>query len=244
MHDVCPGARLFREPKPEIFKCPYCGEEVEIWTDEIKAVCPNCKKTVFKDQNLSCLEWCKFAKECIGENAYKTYIMNRNITIKKKLLTEIINYFGNDTKYINHAKNVLKFSEDLLAKENGDWHIVIPAAILHDVGKKNEKIYNSYKNEYQEKEPLPVVKKILLKLGIRLEDIEEICKIIAYHNASEIINTNNFKIFHDADKLVSIKINLRNEYKTDLKERINKSFLTNSGKKLAKELYLSKNKQL
>ena len=40
MHLVCPGARLIKQPKPEIFTFPSCGAEVEIWTDEIKAVCP------------------------------------------------------------------------------------------------------------------------------------------------------------------------------------------------------------
>ena len=46
MHTVCPGAKMIRQPKPEMFDCPQCGSEVEIWTDELKGVCPQCKTTL------------------------------------------------------------------------------------------------------------------------------------------------------------------------------------------------------
>ena len=35
-HQFCPGATLLRRPVPEIFDCPSCHGEVEIWTDEFK----------------------------------------------------------------------------------------------------------------------------------------------------------------------------------------------------------------
>ena len=72
----CPGARAIRQPQPEFIPCPACRAEVEIWTDEIKAICPQCKKTVLRKQETSCLEWCKYAKECVGEEAYNNYMRN------------------------------------------------------------------------------------------------------------------------------------------------------------------------
>lgn len=84
MLNKCPGSDKFRQPYPEFIKCPFCKAEVEIWADEIKAVCPKCKKAVTRAQGQSCLDWCEFAKECVGEEAYKKHLKNKNIGNKKK----------------------------------------------------------------------------------------------------------------------------------------------------------------
>ena len=52
-------------------KCPNCGNEVEIWTDELKATCRNCGTKVFRAQQASCIEWCPHAKECVGPEVYE-----------------------------------------------------------------------------------------------------------------------------------------------------------------------------
>ena len=172
MRMECPGARLIREPKPEIFICPNCGEEVEIWTDETKRVCPKCKTTVYKGQTQNCLEWCKLAKECVGENIYNTYMKNRNKSIKENLLQEITNNFKNDKTKINHAKEVLKFAEQILLKEHGDWHIVIPAAILHDIdAKDDDEKFNLPILENKLKGCPSIVKRILPKTKSKSPDL-------------------------------------------------------------------------
>lgn len=72
MNFECPGAKKIKYPEPRVLRCPFCGTEVEIWTDEIKTVCPDCKNEVFyPKKDLNCLEWCKYAKECVGEKRYK-----------------------------------------------------------------------------------------------------------------------------------------------------------------------------
>lgn len=73
----CPGSQNFRQPKPDIVKCSSCSSEVEIWTDEIKAICPNCKKTVLRKSGPSCFDWCKYVKECAGQQVYDKYMQNR-----------------------------------------------------------------------------------------------------------------------------------------------------------------------
>ena len=70
MLDKCPGAAKIRTPIPAYKKCPDCGEEVEIWSDELKAKCTKCGAMVFREDTPSCIEWCKYAKECIGEEKY------------------------------------------------------------------------------------------------------------------------------------------------------------------------------
>lgn len=50
---------------------------MEIWTDEVKAKCPKCKKSVVRNGGATCLDWCKYAKECLGEELYKKYLKNK-----------------------------------------------------------------------------------------------------------------------------------------------------------------------
>jgi len=240
MINKCPGSKGFRQPRPEIIKCPSCGEEVEIWTDEIRAICPKCKRVVMRQEGPSCLDWCRYAKECVGEKTYARYMKNKAITLKQKLIEELEKYFGNDAKRIKHAKDVMHFAEELLKEESGDWHIVIPAAILHDIGiKEAERKYGSSAGHYQEKEGPPIAKKILLKIGFKKEDINEICQIIAHHHSPGKINTQNFKLLYDADSLCNLKDKVDIKDKTKLKEIIERIFLTNTGKNLAKKIYLS-----
>src|SRR3989338_5737007 len=153
----CPGSEKFKQPKPEYIRCQSCGEEVEIWTDEVQTTCPNCKAKVTRQEGTSCLDWCKYAKECIGEQKYTNFLKNKLIIMKDKLIKKLEAYFGSDAKRINHAKNVMSFAEELLRKEKGDWHIVIPASILHDVGiKEAEAKYGSSAGHLQEKEGPPI----------------------------------------------------------------------------------------
>lgn len=237
MIDKCPGAKRFRQPEPEIVRCPFCGEEVEIWTDEIRVTCPNCKNTVMRQEGPSCLDWCRYAKECVGERVYSRYMQNKLMTVKQRLIEELEGYFADDKRRIAHAQQVMYLAEELLREEGGDWHIVIPAAILHDIGiKEAERRYGSSAGYYQEKEGPPIARKILLKMGFKREDIDEICQIIAHHHSPGKVNTQNFKLLYDADSLVNLK---EVEDKAKLKEMVDRVFLTPAGKKLAEKIYLS-----
>lgn len=80
----CPGAKFFKQPEPEIIKCNACTGEVEIWTDEVKAICPDCGYCLIRKQSQSCLDWCKFAKDCVGREHYDKYLNNKFILDKKR----------------------------------------------------------------------------------------------------------------------------------------------------------------
>lgn len=60
---ICQG-RSIRDLKAYYYRCPYCGYEVEIFSDEPKRRCPSCKKWVFVEEAMSCLDWCPAAEEC------------------------------------------------------------------------------------------------------------------------------------------------------------------------------------
>ncbi len=73
---ICPGldSRFLRVG---IHRCPYCGYGVEIFSDEIRVKCPKCKKYVYRDKIPSCIDWCKFAKDCIGEERWQELVEHR-----------------------------------------------------------------------------------------------------------------------------------------------------------------------
>jgi|TARA_B100000315_G_scaffold244908_1_gene270167 HD superfamily phosphodiesterase len=159
--------------------------------------------------------------------------------IRKALVRAIETNFKGDAKRIDHAIMVTEYAEELLAREGGDYRIVIGASLLHDIGIHTaERKYGSTSGKYQEKEGPPIARRILTKLGFEPAQIEEVCQIIAHHHSPGKINTQNFKILYDADWLV----NLRDEY--DIQDRqklaniIDRIFLTKSGKALAEEVYL------
>ncbi|HVP93993.1 MAG TPA: hypothetical protein VMS89_02360 [Methanoregulaceae archaeon] len=49
--------------------CPQCGEEVEIFSNDIKVRCSNCGFVIYNDI-ISCVQWCKYAKKCVREEMY------------------------------------------------------------------------------------------------------------------------------------------------------------------------------
>ncbi|MGZ4849253.1 MAG: hypothetical protein ACXV2D_07180, partial [Halobacteriota archaeon] len=66
----CPGTSHLRTPTLTIKKCPRCGEDVEIFSSDVKVKCGKCGLTVFNDMNL-CIHWCAYAKECVGPELYE-----------------------------------------------------------------------------------------------------------------------------------------------------------------------------
>jgi len=244
MDKKCPGTEL-RNLKVEIIKCSNCGYEIEIFSDEVKVICPKCKTEVFRENIPSCVSWCVYAKECIGEEKYnqiKNFIIEKQqmMDVKEKVLLEMMNYFKDDLKRIEHARKVLMYAERILEDNpQADRNVVVISAILHDIGiKEAERKYGSADGQLQEKEGPAVAKEILQKLGVKKEVIDEVCQITASHHSPGKVNTLNFKIIWDADWLVNLKDEVDINNKEKLKKVIDKVFMTDTGKRIAKEIYL------
>jgi len=239
-HTFCPGSKILRQPTPELFTCPSCGEDVEIWTDEPKRTCRNCRTVVYRDAGMSCLDWCKRGKECVGDSIYDTYMQNKAVVLKTHLLAKMHDHFGNDKERIDHAETVLANAEKLVQSEKADWHIVIPASILHDVGiTVTEAKYGSSAGKYQEIEGPPIAREILLRLGLKMEDIDEICDIIAHHHSPGEQNSDNFRVLYDADSLVNLREVVNGESDEQICTLIEKNFLTKTGRELALKEFVS-----
>lgn len=70
MTSKCPGQDM-RKLRVELYKCPNCGGEVEIFSDELKVKCQKCGHKVYKERIPSCIEWCASARQCLGEARWK-----------------------------------------------------------------------------------------------------------------------------------------------------------------------------
>jgi predicted RNA-binding Zn-ribbon protein involved in translation (DUF1610 family) len=189
-HQFCPGAKILRQPQPEMFDCPSCGEEVEIWTDEIRGVCSNCGQALFRDGYMSCLEWCKFAQECVGEVAYDRYLKNRAVGLRRRLLEAMREQWDQDEEQIRQAEAVLSWSEEILKEEKADWHIVIPASILQNIDG------GTASGGFR------AAREILARSGLMREDIEKIQRIID-RDPSE--RSAEFDVVHDARLLARLE---------------------------------------
>lgn len=65
----CPGQDTQFWDKESIYtvECPNCCQEIEFFKDDNGRKCPNCLKIVRNPKkDLGCLEYCKYAKECIA----------------------------------------------------------------------------------------------------------------------------------------------------------------------------------
>lgn len=184
-HSICPGSRKLRSPRPDSIPCPSCGYSVEIWSDEARAICPRCKQNVVREGFSSCLDWCAKGRECVGETIFNNYMEKRSVTIRQLLIQEIETLAGKDDERVNRTIAVLRTAEELLKKECGDWSVVVPSAILHTLSQSP-------------REGMAMARKILLKIGLRTVQIDEICTIVESYASADANASKNLMIVHDA----------------------------------------------
>jgi ribosomal protein S27AE len=71
----CPG-QDGRSLSVSLHKCPTCGDEVEMFSDEVRTKCRKCGNLVYKESTPTCVEWCAKARECLGEERWKALALN------------------------------------------------------------------------------------------------------------------------------------------------------------------------
>ncbi|MDR1604970.1 MAG: hypothetical protein LBS10_09340 [Gracilibacteraceae bacterium] len=73
MTSACPGAGGLRGNITISEKiCPVCGREIEIFSCEPCAAC-ECGFIAYNDRQ-SCIKWCAYARECVGEKIYQKFM--------------------------------------------------------------------------------------------------------------------------------------------------------------------------
>ena len=74
VNHFCPGSSsLRRDITLDIKTCPQCGADVELFSIDVKVRCDNCGLTVYNNLQ-SCIQWCSYAKDCVGEEVYAKYM--------------------------------------------------------------------------------------------------------------------------------------------------------------------------
>jgi hypothetical protein len=233
----CPGQDQRYWKPDDIFEvnCSQCGYPIEFFKDEARLKCRQCKHIVINPKiDLGCAEWCQYASQCLG-----TTIKNLTTT-RSELLEDMKGVFGQDQPRIDHALAVLDYAEQIQAVEGGDPLVVKAAAILHDIGiHQAERKHGSAAGKFQEIEGPPMAEEILTKREVPVETTEHICKIIANHHSAREIDTLEFRILWDADWLINLQEEKRDQSPDQWTEKIDKIFKTPTGRQLALQMFTS-----
>ena len=146
-------------------------------------------------------------------------------TLKDRLIGRMSAYFGKDERRIRHALRVTEYAERILQYEkDADREVVVPAAILHDIGiHEAERKHGSSAGRYQEIESPPIARDIMLREGLPEELMEAVCRIIAHHHTPGVVDSIHFKVVYDADLIVNLED----------KELSKGKFLTEGGREVA-----------
>lgn len=213
-HTVCPGSKFMRQPKPELFPCPGCGGEVEIWSDEISGRCSDCGTVVMRDGTMSCLEWCAMAEECVGDEVFNSYKERKAATVKERLLKLAVEAAEEKEVSLHLVERAVYYAEILSREEKADLHVVLAGAVL-------SKIYP--------KQPEPA-RKELLKLGFQLEDADLVCGMVSDGTGITDNEGINNTVVHDACLLAAQEGISETKYAA---QATNQRYLTKSGSDLA-----------
>jgi len=156
-----------------------------------------------------------------------------------KIIQEMIEYFREDVRRINHALKVFSFSRIISESEklNKFYREVIDySSILHDIGiKEAERKYNSSSGRYQEIEGPPVADKILSKFNIKNKIKERVSFIIGNHHTYDKIDDIDFQVIVESDFIVNI---YEDSIKRDVIKKIRKKFFkTSSGLRILNSMY-------
>ncbi len=56
-----------------LYKCPNCGAQLEIFSDEVAVGCYECGDPVYRDGTAPpCIDWCASARQCLEEESHSS----------------------------------------------------------------------------------------------------------------------------------------------------------------------------
>lgn len=240
----CPGQDTRYWKLDAIFEstCPKCGQAVEFFKDDTARNCPKCgHRFVNPNMDFGCASYCEYAEQCLGTLPPELLARKEDL-FKDRVAIEMKRYFKTDFKKIGHAMRMARYAERIGKEELGNLAVILTSAYLHDIGIIEAKSkYGERGWDFHEQEGPAVARTIMCKLGAETELIDEVCDIIAHHHNPRAEETINFKVIYDA----GLVTNLEEQQKKKpviidkLIEIIETSFLTDSGRKVAREVLLA-----
>ena len=180
----------FAQPKIEIVRCPHCGADAEVWTDEAEGPCPNCSRTVCRTATQSCIDWCKYARDCLGDDGLKKYQETKS-RLRKESLFKAAEQHSTDEGQRRLARARVEFAEQMLRRDPAaDPNVVLAAAVLATEGAASPAA-----------EPSSAASSILSELGYPEGFIKEVAGILSHLADPGDFNSVNFRVVRDADRL-------------------------------------------
>ena len=79
----------------------------------------------------------------------------------------------------------------------------------------------------------PIARRIMVGLGLDEETIEHVCRIVGSHHSAGDIDTQEFRIVWDADRLVNMGDAFGGDSEGAVREKIDRIFRTSAGRELA-----------
>ena len=240
----CPGQDTQYWKPGAIFEatCPKCGGTVEFFKDDTTRKCTHCDhRFINPNMDFGCAAYCQYAEQCLGTLPTELLSQKEDL-MKDRVAIEMKRYFGRDFKRIGHASRVARYAERIAKSEQGNMAVILCAAFLHDIGiHEAERKHGSTAGRFQEMEGPPIARAILTQLGATGKLIDEVCDIIGHHHHPRTEDTVNFKVLYDADLITNIEENQKESRSSSehLNRIIEKSFLTDSGRKAARDVLLS-----
>ncbi|MDD6572398.1 MAG: HD domain-containing protein [Thermoflexaceae bacterium] len=157
----------------------------------------------------------------------------------EQLICEMIRYYSNDPKRIQHFMKVHDFSRTIGILEglnDKQLFILETAAIVHDIGiKASEEKYGNCMGKYQELEGPPIARLMLTKLGYEVDVIERVCFLVGHHHTYTNIDKADYQILVEADFIVNLY-----EDAASMDAILNayqKIFRTNTGREILKTMF-------
>ncbi|MGA3083420.1 MAG: HD domain-containing protein [Thermodesulfobacteriota bacterium] len=238
----CPGqdSRFWKPGSIFEIDCPQCGQAIEFFKDDTTRRCNKCGSRLLNPRmDFGCASYCQYAKQCLGDLPPELLAQKEDL-LKDRVAVEVKKYFGKAFRLIGHTTKVARYAERIGKEEKGNLAVILPAAYLHDIGiLEAMKKYQSAAVRYQEEEGPPIARDILSRLGARGELIEEVCDIVGHHHHPREEETTNYRVLYDADLIVKLEESQKEKpFQADrMEQMIEKSFLTESGRKLARKIF-------
>jgi len=194
----CSGATAFAQPRIEVVPCPDCGTDVEVWSDEATGQCPSCSRTVIRSATQSCVDWCRYAKECLGDEKFMKYGEMKAALRKSALMQAVEARTGADSVLLAHTRKVLAYAEMLLAEHReADPNVVMAAAALQGLA-GGEGRSGSQSEPDTGPGGIDAALDILKELGYPQGLMKEVRDLLDPSSDSRRRDTLHYKLLHDS----------------------------------------------
>jgi hypothetical protein len=267
----CPGQdrRYWKEDAVFDVPCPKCGAAVEFFKDESSGRCRQCgHKLKNPKMALDCAQWCAYAEKCLGiVPEARASAAGKEGAVASRLIQAVKDEFEADPSRLGRALIAFQHAKELLAKEGGDPTVVLPAALLLEVGNDRKSSQHpspatplsaskaggesfgtgpvsaetgqAGASDASQAEPPSRVGEIIRGIGLDDQTRRLICEIIHGYHTGCPAPTIESQIVCDSAILASLAMASRDEDRSKREEAARRDLRTESARARARSLFES-----